>query len=446
MSDAQTRTLAAGLPAALMGLTRRSAPVMAARIAGVGAAFLLQLSLARMLGAPAFGVYVYATSWCLLLGMLTTLGYQSGTLRFLVQHDAGARPGRARGFLRLGWAVATLVGGSAAAAGVALLLAGDGGERTTALAVALVGVPFLTLINLNSGLAHGLSRFLLATLPRSVLRQAGMLVVVAALLAAGVTLDAPGAVTLYVAAAGAIALGQLVMVAGEARRRFGTATPEYEPALWTGTGIQLMIPTLFAGYFQELSTILTGWYLPAGDLGVFNVCFRLAGLIALFNLSFNMVGGADIARHHANNDLERMQRTALNASLMKSLFAVAGLAVLTVAGPTLLSLFGPDFTDGAVALLILGLAYLVIASAGQLLQVLSIVGAHLAALPVLLASLAVMAAGNAVLIPRYGLDGAAVSVLLTVLFWNALLSLLVRRHAGIDVSLAAAVRMLFKHR
>jgi O-antigen/teichoic acid export membrane protein len=51
----------------------------------------------------------------------------------------------------------------------------------------------------------------------------------------------------------------------------------------------------------------------------------------------------------------------------------------------------------------------------------------------------VLAGLNVALVPRYGIEGASVAVLVAVGFWSAWLWLAGRRHVGFDASILAAV-------
>ncbi|HEX2447255.1 MAG TPA: polysaccharide biosynthesis C-terminal domain-containing protein [Methyloceanibacter sp.] len=83
----------------------------------------------------------------------------------------------------------------------------------------------------------------------------------------------------------------------------------------------------------------------------------------------------------------------------------------------MLAIFGPEFTSAKTALLILMACQLARALFGPSTLLLNVIGAqrHNAALAV--AALIVLIGANLVLVPPYGVLGAAIAVAIATLFW-----------------------------
>lgn len=105
---------------------------------------------------------------------------------------------------------------------------------------------------------------------------------------------------------------------------------------------------------------------------------------------------------------------------------------LVILGDWVLSIFGPDFPEGYAALVILVAAQLVNALAGSVGFLMTMTGHERQAAFIMAVSVVVNLALNAVLIPRFGIEGAAVATAFTTVLWNALMFLFVHRQLRIN--------------
>ena len=96
-----------------------------------------------------------------------------------------------------------------------------------------------------------------------------------------------------------------------------------------------------------------------------------------------------------------------------------------------LTLFGPDFVHGYPALVILCLAQLLNACAGPTLLVLNMTGLQVKSAFIFGASALFNGTANLLLIPRYGIEGAAAATGATIVLWNAWMVVTARRERAI---------------
>ena len=123
--------------------------------------------------------------------------------------------------------------------------------------------------------------------------------------------------------------------------------------------------------------------------------------------------------------------------LALGVIAVGQLFILVLAGKDILALFGDDFLICYETMLILAAAQLVLAAAGPVDVLLSITGHQDRCIPVFALALLATIALNLFLVPRFGINGAAVTVLLIAPLWTSWLHVLVVRHLKIQPSVLA---------
>ena len=424
----------------LLKLARGSTFIFASRVIGAVLAFLTHVLLARWMGAAELGIYVLAFSWCTLLSIITGLGYPTASLRIIGQGLARNDPQHIRGFIRHCWLVVTGSGLVIAALGIALILVTR--ERIPAgyvmpFSIALLCVPVFTLLRMNLRIAHALSWFKLAFLPNTALRPLLFIILVFAVWSADVQLTSSMAMSLHLAAICLIAIGQFAILKPMLNQELKEAEPSYDSGSWLRIAAPLLLITLFTQFFPEISVVLAGSMLSADEIAVFNASFRTALLIAFGLNAVNAIMTPRLSRLYAAGDREQLQRLISVSVHLKFWPALLAVIVLALFGEQILALFGDDFKSGYETLVLLSLSQLVLAAVGPVDVLLSVTGHQNRCLRVFALALVATVILNLLLVPQFGMVGAAATVLLVVIFWAIWLHMLVVRHLNVYPSLFA---------
>ena len=129
-----------------------------------------------------------------------------------------------------------------------------------------------------------------------------------------------------------------------------------------------------------------------------------------------------IAQYHSQNNpakMKSMLKFSARLIALVTLLLVIGLMALS---PIALGLFGEDFLAGSSALYILLAAMIINALTGPVGYVMTMTGHHLKAAKILLAMIILNILLNVMLIPPYGIEGAAIATGVTSALWNIILS------------------------
>jgi O-antigen/teichoic acid export membrane protein len=162
---------------------------------------------------------------------------------------------------------------------------------------------------------------------------------------------------------------------------------------------------------ENLQTIFFGLLSTVSAVGVFGVSNQLNLIGSMFHSSVVSASMALFAETEARGDrrgLESLYQTVSKWSL--SLNVPLFLAVVLFPD-ALLSLFGPEFREGATALVILAFANIINAATGASGAVLDMTGHSVVKLVNASVALGLAVGLNLLLIPTYGLVGAAIAVL-----------------------------------
>ncbi len=402
--------------AGLRAVLRSSALGLILKAIGIVFAWTAQVLLARALGVEAFGVYATVTAWATVLGVLAGFGMPLAAMRFLTVHRERQDWAQYRGFLR---AAMWLILASSIAVGTVVLAAFALVPALAQMLLPMAVAMLLMLLLGYTGLAY--CAFLaeqqpvraeaLTNLSRSV-----WLTALAGLFWWSGRLDHPDAGT---AAAIAVALTvgsnllTLLLQAGWlapllAGRWRGPAV-RTEQREWLAAGMTAMVSVGAFAIIERLDTILLGTLVSPAEAGPYSIVARAALLVSVALAPVAAVASPKGAQLLTRGDRPGVQRVMSTAVLITTGLALVLSAGLTLGAPFLLALFGREFVleRSLLALLLVGqVALALVGPAGGLL---AMAGRN----RVLVAAMVATAVLNLVLclllIPPYGMYGAALA-------------------------------------
>ncbi|MDZ4764764.1 MAG: oligosaccharide flippase family protein [Chloroflexota bacterium] len=383
-------------------LGRNTAILLVSNIGGAALSFVIAAVIGRALGERGLGVYAVAMAWVYPLSLVVEFG-----LGTLMTRDLAGQPERAHDYLidvirvRLLLGVPTLLVLIAAAP----LLSSD----SEIVAGLHVSAPLVLIVPLT-GAFTAVFRAQERMTPVAAL-NVGMLAAQAALTA--VVLAAGAGVVVVLIVNTATSAGQLVAAWGMYR-----ATSPPNPLTVSERGRSLLrrafpfaLAALFAALQNRLSIIMLENLTTTAEVGLFAAAYRFTEAARMFPNAF--FGAIFPTLTALAADPARMERTFRRALVGLTAFGIASGVGLTIFAPILLTLiYGDAFAAGASSLALLSWAlalsvlrglWTIRAYAHRRESRVNAVNALVIALQVAL---------GLVLIPRFGVDGAALTHLI----------------------------------
>lgn len=405
------------------------------RATGVGVGFLSHVLLARLLQAEEYSRYIYVLTWLNVLVLLGKTGLDTATLRFVAAYSGSGEHGRLRGFLRksrsIGFTVSVLVAAAAGALATALSGRMDA-VLYSAFLVSFLALPVNSLLAIRSACLQAMKRVVRAELPQSVARPA--LTLAGAWLLyriAGRTPRADETMGAYLAA-GILALLAVEYWNRHALTKTQTVTPpEYRTGLWIRTALPLLLISGFHLVLNQTDTLMLGMLRTTGDAGAYAVASRVTQLIFLGQWAVNAIAAPMFSELHHGGRKDRLQEAATYAARAAFLVTVPLALALVFFGRQVLALFSSEFTIAWTALVILAGGQIIHVLCGSVGLLMTMTGRENAAGRIIGLAALLNIVLNAVLIPRFGLEGAAVSTAVSTAFWNIALVVMVRKRLGI---------------
>ena len=419
--------------------TRHAFFALLVQMAGVGAGYLVHVALARWMGAAAYGSYAYAMAWIGLLSIATAFGLPVSSVRFVSQYIATGKPALLRGTVTRFRQIVIVGGSIAAACGTAAALLLRGIPSWFIIAVWLV--PLSSFVTLNTEMARGIGRPMLSQVPDKVLRSLATVAAAAWFYRTAGALTLDQAMLAGLLAALAVAVLQVVLLGRAlAPMMSGAAAAEYHTGEWIRVAGSLLAVSLFVLLLGQVDLLVAGFFLEPAQIGIYSAAIRVSSLIGFVPLSVTIVTSPQIAALYSQRDAVGLQELAAHIahlSFWPSLALTAG--VLALASP-ILSIFGPEFVAARWPLYILAASQLFKAGMGAVGYFLDMTGHQAYNARAFAVTTVAGIVLNLVLIPRFGITGAAWANFLSWLIVMLWLHREVATRVGVRASVVFAMQ------
>ncbi len=391
-------------------LVLRSGLVLVVRVAGAGLGFALNVALARALGAGGLGIYHLALTFALIASVVGRVGMDAAMLKFAATRYAAMDGRRLAAVHRLGMGTAMLCCSIVAAITfftadwLALAVYSDPAIAQPLRLMALALLPFALLSLYGELLKAGQHQALSSLVQGAALPMVSLLLLFAF---AQHIKDASAAATIYLAANIVVCLTSYILWRRTLPPTDGASTEpmRFRELLWTA------MPMYGAAVADVVMTfadvLILGMFATAADVGIYTAAARTALLTRFVLLANSSVAAPRFAALHAANDKAGVARLAVRSTWLTTVSSLPVLLLFIVFPQHILSLFGPHFEAGALALIILSIGQFVNAATGPVGYLLNMSGYHRIEGRIAVAG-AVMTVGLCfALIPLWGLLGAA---------------------------------------
>ncbi|MEZ5788455.1 MAG: lipopolysaccharide biosynthesis protein [Xanthobacteraceae bacterium] len=412
------------------------------RVANAGVVFITQILLARWMGRFEFGVYVSVWAWVTALGPLAPLGVAYSATRFIPEYRARHDDDGLRGFLsgsrRFCFATGTIA--AVLVAGGVLVL----GDRLPAhqmvpFLIACIALPIFTLSAAQDGIARSFNWIDLALGPTYVIQPLLILAIVAGIYLLGGPATAVAMLATACAAMWTAVLVQLIVLQRRIRSEVAPGPRRYELGVWLRTALPIFLVDSFFYLLFSVDILILQAFVNPQDVAVYYAATKTLALIHFIYFAVGAASAHRFSEYHVAGDRGKLESFIADTTRWMFWPSVALGFVLVVLGKPILMLFGTGFEAGYPLICIIMVGLLARASVGPAERVLNMTGQQSACAFVYATALAVNVALCFLLIPRFGLTGAAAATATAVVVESGLLLLAVKRRLGVTMSVFAGM-------
>lgn len=404
------------------------------RVTSAAMLLVTQILLARWMGSYDFGVYVFAWTVIVMVGDLLPLGFVLTAQRVIPSARHHGQADLLRGFL---FASRMFTFGLATLAMLVLIALVHvaapwlSNVDPKVVTIAALALPAYAVVNVMDGIARSFDRVNLGLVPPLIGRPVMLILLVGGAHLAGLTTDAVIGVTAAVIATWVLATIQLTLLGRHLRADVGPGPRAYEFRTWMSVSLQIFATICFVSLFTYADILVLNAFATPAEVAVYYAAVKTVGITSFIGFAVAAVIGHKFVERQVAGDREglaRLLRTSVQATFWSTL---ALMAVILAGGRIILGLFGPDFVQGYALLPILAVAFLARASVGPAERLLNMLGEQRTAAKVYFLAFIANLTASLILIPAYGMTGAACSVAIASTVEAVALFVAVRTRLGL---------------
>ncbi|MCF6102218.1 lipopolysaccharide biosynthesis protein [Mesorhizobium muleiense] len=422
--------------------SRMSLIAFSIRIVSAVIAFVSQVLMARWMGSFEYGIFVLVWVTMVIVGNLACLGFHTSIIRFIPEYRERNMLAELRGIVltsRLFVLVASTAIAGLGALGVWLLSPFIENYYVVPFILGLICMPMIAMSDLLQGLARANSWALFALAPTYLVRPVLILALMVLMLLVGFAPDARTAIFASIAATYATTLGQLIGITARIGKKIPAGPRKLLFAQWFLVSLPIFLVEGFFFLLTNADVLMVGAYMNPNDVAVY---FATVKTLALVHFVYFAVK-AGVAQRYAQfthgepEKLAAFARETVSWTFWPSLLMALLVLVL---GEPMLSLFGPEFVAGYPLLFLLVFGVVARAAVGPCESLLTMSGNQNICAAVYAMTLAFNIGLNLVLIPLFGLWGAAMATAFAMIFEAGALSFTVWRRLGIVMVIFVAAK------
>ena len=434
--------IAEARPSSAPGEMQRVARGGAFALVGVAASAVLQFALVLVVthGLPraTAGAFLEAVALFMILSNWTELGADTGVVRMVPRLRATGREGDLRALVRAAVVPVALAG--AVAAAFVLVLAGPASQLffgseaqsgETFLVVLAPALPFACVLTLLLAVTRGFGRLRPFVLITNVWVPGARLIAVAAV----IVLIGSDPAALALAWALPLVVGITVAAAAvrrELQRRPVTmASPGVAGELWRFS-IPRALAVGCAVTVNWVDVLLVGAIAGPRSAAVYGAISRLSVIGAYGLQTIGMVVAPRMSALMTVDDMPSLDHLYQAATRWAVIVSWPLYLLMVVFAPLFARIFGEEYTSGATALAVLAAAGLVNLATGNAMVLLLMAGKSSWNLLDSAGSMIVNLALNLLLIPPFGITGAAIAWSVSIVGTNLVSVVQVRRATGLQ--------------
>lgn len=406
------------------------------RVASAAIIYLTQVLLARWMGRFEFGIYVYVWAWVGFLGMLSPIGVAYSAQRFVPEYKTRADLDGLRGFLRGSrrLCLALGAGAGAALAGTVWLLA----DRIPAyyfvpFMAASLALAIFAVSSIQDSIARAFNRIDLALIPGYVVHPLLIMGSMAALHFSGLPVTARDGLIAASAAFWLVVLTQGVLLDRRLARDVAPGARRYELMTWIRTSLPIFLVDSFFILLTYVDILVLQAFVGPEEVAVYYAATKTLVMISFVYFAVAAASAHRFSEYHVAGESEKLARFVAD-TIRWTFWPSLALAIgLLLVGKPLLSLFGPGFSEGYPLIFVLVIGLLARASVGPSERLLNMVGQQRACAMIYACAFATNLVLCLVLIPRFGLNGAAASTATAIVVESTLLFVVTKRRLGLHI-------------
>lgn len=194
--------------------------------------------------------------------------------------------------------------------------------------------------------------------------------------------------------------------------------------------LPMMVGTMFLMLLNWSDILMLGKMESEENIGIYNAAFKIGYLALFFIGSMNVVVMPKISELFHQNDFIEMKKIINRATQVVIILTVPFVSIIVFFSKEILGLYGDGFIKGSTCLILIALGALFNAMTGNVDQILNMTNNHKIVRNIFFLGFVLNVILNLFLIPKFGIEGAAMSSFIINVFVNLIFVIIIKKKMG----------------
>lgn len=410
---------------------------------------ILQASLASLFVPSIYGSYSYILNWIYGISIIALLGFDSVLIRYVASLSYEKKWSSLRKLLKLSYS--TSIGLSLIllifGAGVLFFIKGnfESIEIYYGFLFALLIIPFNAIIKLSQASLQGIKEVWKSKFPELVLLPSLTIIGIWGLYLIGLKeLKLIIIVRLVALLCSAILVMYWLFKKLPVTRKESKDESDFNFKRLIQISLPFLLSSSVHMILSKIDIMMLGFFVEMKEVGIYTIYLQITTITSFGGAAVAIVAAPMISEAYQAQKKSDLKNIIAYTTLVATGFCVGSIVVFFLIGEWILGLINPIYSSALVALWILFLSQFInsiLGMVGLLLQMTSNQNAH--ARIITFASILNIIL-NYVLIPPFGIIGAAMATSTSTIFWNVWMSIEVKKRLDVDYAPFIVINKLLK--
>ena len=386
---------------------------MALKIISLGLGFFINVILARLLGVKDFGAYAFSLSWAGLLGVPAVMGLDNFLVRKISIYHTQREWSLIRGALiwanKISWVSSFSLVGLAI---LGILISRNQMEPAVfeTFCIAMFLIPLTTSARIRQAILQGLNKIILGQMPEQIIFPILFIALSSSIWLFSAESFSPQTVMcLRLSAMGITLVFGVFLLRKVLAENVKSVTPEFKITEW----FKIAIPMFWMSGANVINSycdsIMLGAFRGSTEVGLYTVATSGAFLVGLVLAGVSISLSPIVAALYSKNNMKKLQQVVEKSARWVFVSGWIVGILLMIFGYWFLLIFGIEFIQAKSALNILVIGNIFMSCMGTVAVVLLMTGKERIAMKGFGAGAALNIVLNALFIPQWGIEGAALA-------------------------------------
>ncbi|MEL6987762.1 MAG: flippase, partial [Bacteroidota bacterium] len=197
---------------------------------------------------------------------------------------------------------------------------------------------------------------------------------------------------------------------------------KYDPSLsrkeLLAIGFPMLLTTATSLLITSIDILMLGYFKGTFEVGIYDIAIKFSLLAGVALLGINAIATPKFSEFYSTNNFDGLKRMVRWSSKFIFWSTTPVLVILLLFPELILSIYGEEFPKAATALVILTVGQFISSISGSVGNILKMTDNHKVFQNIMIVATLLNIVLNIILIPLYGINGAAIATSSSIIFYN----------------------------